>query len=182
MSISSLTTNAAERDVGRQGATPGKVELLVSAIPTEMVTGYLAAVAAVVATTSDQNPKLGLRWLLLAGFAVLTPVAVWSLWSAKLRPDDPLRKRRAPFLEMVTATLAFLVWAFALPDSPITLWSAYDVSISPVIVIVGAILLTLIAPLLQRPAKDPGQAGSIRQLRRLRKAIGNDELGKAAGS
>jgi hypothetical protein len=82
----------------------------VSLIPTEMVTGYLAAVAAVVATTSDQNSKLGLRWLLLVGFSVLTPIAVWSLWNAKLRPDDPVRNRRAPFLEMATATLAFLVW------------------------------------------------------------------------
>jgi uncharacterized membrane-anchored protein len=154
----------------------------VSVIPTEMVTGYLAALAAVIATTSDQNPKPGLRWLLLVGFGVLTPVAVWSLWNAKLRPDDPLRKRRAPFLEMATATLAFLVWAFALPDSPITLWSAYDASISPVIVIVGGIVLGLTAPLLQRPAKQPAQAGSNRQLRRLGKASENSELTSIPGS
>src|SRR5215217_6222696 len=145
MSVASLANIAHERDTGRpwraqrrpakatqthgQAVEASKTEILVHFIPTEILTGYLAAVATVTSTTSDSNPKLFFRWVLFMLFGLLTPLTVWATWRAKRRSDqrrhDLKRARKSvPLLEMVAATAAFTVWAIALPNSPITAWSA----------------------------------------------------------
>jgi hypothetical protein len=165
MSVASLTSIAHERDTGRpwgvqrrstkaagthdRTVEASKTEILVSFIPTEILTGYLAAVATVASTTTDNNPKLFFRWVLFILFALLTPLAIWATWRAKRRSDerrdDAKRgRKRVPLLEMVAATTAFTVWANALPSSPITAWAGYDRACSAVAIIVAGILLTLL--------------------------------------
>jgi hypothetical protein len=73
------------------------------------------------------------------------------MWHAKRLVDEqhanlPGTTRRLPVLEMAASSIAFVVWAIALPDSPITAWQAYDRSHSAAAVIVGGIVLAVIAP------------------------------------
>jgi hypothetical protein len=129
-----------------------KAEILVGFIPGEVLTAYLAVGAAIAATTSVEQPKLTLRWAMFAVFGLLTPVAGYALWRAKV-PSSPTR-RRAPWLEMAAATVAFVVWGISLPGSPLISWRLYDPAYPVIAVIIGGLVLSLVTPFAQRPANS----------------------------
>jgi len=101
-------------------ATERSVEQLTQFIPTEMVTIFLAAVSAWNALPGQGWLEgVGPHWLVLV-FALLTPATL--LLASYATFAEERRKRNAtgarfvlPRFEMVAATVAFTVWAFAVP-------------------------------------------------------------------
>jgi hypothetical protein len=90
-------------------------------IPTEVITLYVALVAALGPIATKNPDGMGGRWVAFGVFILFTPIAQWMTFAAKLRGDDkPLPKsvKSWPKWEMIASTLAFLAWAVALPNSP----------------------------------------------------------------
>jgi hypothetical protein len=112
----SLKPLAAESPLQR---TPPSTALdaLVKYIPTESVTLYVAATSAIATLTA------ALPWLtplrLYWGFVALTPVLFLLIYIGKRRSQKlrflPKSAAEWPWWKLIASTLAFMVWALALP-------------------------------------------------------------------
>jgi hypothetical protein len=64
-------------------------------------------------------------------------------------------------MEMVIASVAFIIWAGALPGSPLQQIPGYSATLAGVVVLAGTAVLGWIAALFQRPIQTgPPTAGS----------------------
>jgi hypothetical protein len=132
----------------RQRRAATRVTEIVTYIPTEIVTVYVAAAAAI--STRGATPGKG-QWVLMWIVFVLTPVATWMVFAAKVRAlGDPLPSalRDWPWPQMLIASTAFLLWSFTLPGAPFAQFGWYRPGLSAVVLLVGTTVLGLIAPLL----------------------------------
>jgi len=129
---------------------PGATLASISAyIPTEVITLYVAAIAAL-GTPSPQDTRSTL--LVFAVFFALTPAIVWLVYAGKViaaGKSAPTSFGVWPVWEMVAATVSFAAWGAALPDSPVRTWVPQ--ALAGVLIVVVSGLLGLIAPVVQRP-------------------------------
>jgi hypothetical protein len=99
--------------------TPGSNALdgLVRYIPTESVTLYVAATAAMSSLTAT-FPSLTPYWLYWS-FVGLTPILFLLIYLGKRRsqklPALPENIRQWPWWSLIASTIAFMVWALAIP-------------------------------------------------------------------
>jgi hypothetical protein len=99
--------------------TPGSNALdgLVKYIPTESITLYVAATAAMssLAATFPLLTPYRLYWV----FVVLTPILFFLIYIGKRRSQNlpPLPRGVAmwPWWKLIASTIAFMVWALAIP-------------------------------------------------------------------
>ena len=133
------------------------LDMLFIYIPTEVLTLYVAVLAAVKpanVTTNTQNaittmPTNG-QWIAFWAFLIATPIVVWLVYAAKVKPL-PIAFRAWPVWEILTATLAYFAWALALPGSPFGQFSWYSPPLASVLVLVTSTALSLLAPFFKRP-------------------------------
>jgi hypothetical protein len=170
MSLGTLATLGTERDVRRvKRKTIGKAkaaapdedaklrDLLVAALPTELVTGYTFLVTAIVGLI---DPKKNdhpddfeiLRWTI---FALLVTATFFFV-------ADGIRRKRAkpswtpfPMLEASTAALAALVWGLSVPDSPLQIELNGDnrLLVPMIILVLGGTMYGRLALGLRAPRK-----------------------------
>jgi hypothetical protein len=171
MSIASMTEVAFQRrtDVGAPefapktlrdvaGAAGGKqapdttintaLKTMVTYIPTEVITLYLAVVAAL-QLPAGSPPAV---WT-FGSFLAFTPLVVWLVYATKAKSDGkpvPLAPRAWPVWEMVAGTIAFAAWALAIPQQP---FSSFPPALSAVGVLITSTVLGLLAPLFSRALK-----------------------------
>jgi len=131
------------------------LKLLFDYIPTEVLTLYVAVVAAL--STPDGPAQWGLTawWM----FVVATPLVVWLVFAAKVKAAGksiPALPSSWPLWEMAAATVAFMAWTFALPDGPFAEFGWYSAALAGVGVLVASTMLGLIAPLFQTPLSTSG--------------------------
>lgn len=131
-------------------------DALVRFIPTETVTLYVAALAAMPAfeATFSWIDRTSAYWT----FAVLTPILVILIILGKRRTAGlPVLPSlwKWPWFKMFAATIAFLVWALAVPSSPYLTGEA-----GKVVAAFGAVLVSTILTLLEPvfSTKAPAQA------------------------
>jgi hypothetical protein len=89
-------------------------------------------------------------------FLALTPVIVWLVYAAKVRNAGqrlPSSVASWPWWEMISTTVAFAAWAYAMPTSVFTRFDWYTAAIGTLVVLVVSTLLGLIAPLVQKQLK-----------------------------
>lgn len=131
------------------------LKLIVTYIPTEVLTLYVAVLAAIQLPNRTSYRPL---WMAFYGFLIATPLIVWLVYAANVISGGkklPMAPRTWPLWEMFAATVAFVTWAFALPDSPFKYFSDwYTPALAGVIVLVISTLLGLLAPLFQRPIPE----------------------------
>jgi hypothetical protein len=148
------------------GATPKRVgarqdsangtnttlQTLTTYIPTEVLTLYVSAVAAVGPLTINGLP-VG-RWLPFWCFLGATPLVVWIAFATKLKGAGkplPLSPVKWPAWEMIAAMIAYFVWTFALPNTPFAQFEDwYSSGLAAFLVLVVSAGLGMIAPLMQR--------------------------------
>ena len=133
-----------------QSAVDTALNVLFGYVPTEVITLYVAVLAAVQQTTEVSSTE----WTTFCIFLAATPVVVWLTYGAKLihaKKQLPVSFGSMPVWEMFAATAAFAAWAFALPHSPFTSFSWYSSGLSGVAVLVVSTVLGLLAPFFQRP-------------------------------
>jgi hypothetical protein len=139
------------------GVSPTVLGQIMRWIPTETITlyvAYLALLNPVVAKAGKKVCEAGGfddRWAGVVVFAALTPVVVLLVYIAKVRGTK--QPFRWPVWEMAAATLAFLAWAFALPDTPLLSVCGYKVEIGAFIVLVTTIAIGLVADALGKNVK-----------------------------
>lgn len=139
------------------GGVTNAISAITTFIPSEILTLYVAVVAALTppeGTTSVALFELAgntvpATWVAFWAFLVATPVVVWLMVAAKLRSLNralPLDPREWPHWEMFAATIAFLAWAFALPDSVFSDFRRwYSPAIAGVVVLVTTAALGLLS-------------------------------------
>lgn len=168
---------AAETDGAKpaDGATAANgvntaMQVLFGYIPTEVLTLYVAVVAAihpspvagsagtagagVVAQVAQGTKVMPSDWITFWIFLVSTPIIFWVVYAAKLksaRKPIPLAFSTWPLWEMFAATLAYFAWAFALPSTPFHEETWYSAGLAGVAVLIASTILGLLAPLFQRP-------------------------------
>jgi hypothetical protein len=133
------------------------LQTLTTYIPTEVLTLYVAAVAALSlspgASPGPSSSPLQV-WLPFGIFLVVTPVIVWLAFATKIKSTGlgiPANPRTWPMWEMSAATIAFAAWAFAFPNTPfLTLEGWYNPSIAGLAVLVVSYGLGAVSPLMQR--------------------------------
>lgn len=160
-----VSANAAPKTIGQielatggtpesQNAATAALTVIVTYIPTEVLTLYIAVLAAIQDPARKTSRSL---WAAFYCFLIGTPIIVWLVYAAKVSTAGkplPLAPRTWPLWEMFAATVAYAAWAFALPDSPFNRdFSAYWYSpaLAGVIVLIVSTLLGLLAPIFQRP-------------------------------
>lgn len=132
---------------------PSPVKTIVAYIPGEIVAAYVAAVAAI--ATTDSRPGGG-QWLLMWIVLSLTPATVWTTYAAKVRAENrqlPLKPALWPWVEMMLASFAFMLWAFSLPNSPFVGFDWYKPALGSVVLPLGTLSIGMIASVLRAPAK-----------------------------
>lgn len=143
------------------GVPPTVVQQLVRWIPTETITLYVAWIALLdpVSVRRGQSVcKAGdfsAAWLTVAAFSLVTVLVVVAIYLAKLRATK--QPFRWPVFEMSAATVAFIAWAFALPDTPLRDFCGYKVEIGAFIVLAVSVVIGLVAGATgHEPAPAPG--------------------------
>lgn len=148
-------------DVAKAAATnpPGSqttattLQTITLYIPTEVITLYVALVAALGPIAAKNPDGMGGRWVAFGVFVLFTPIAQSMTFASKLRGDNkPLPKsvNSWPKWEMIASTLAFLAWAVALPNSPFSVLGWYSPAVAGVFVLAGSTILGMVAPLFQQ--------------------------------
>lgn len=144
------------------------LNLLIGYIPTEIVTLYLAVMGVLqpadvstnqTATTDATRSALSAvdsyqpEWLAFFFFLVATPLAFWAIYIGKLRAaGKPVARKTLPLWEPTAALIAFLAWAFAIPNSPFRSFEDwYSPAIAAIIALIISAVLGLAAPIFQRP-------------------------------
>jgi hypothetical protein len=171
MSIRALTNLAVERDVADPG-TPAKggpggvdtsfVDALTSAIPTEPLAAYTAAIAVVAGLKTGEY--LPFRWGAFVLFLALTAASIYISYVTKDVSSSPQlakqNKRSFPVIETVAAIVAAVAWGLAMPGSALnTLLKGNDGALAAAaITITGAAVLSLLAPWLTKGSKPPSPA------------------------
>jgi len=123
-------------------------------IPTAVLTLYVAAVAALGSLKDPQGQEVG-RWIPFWCFLVVTPLAFWLTFASKLKEEGkpmPASPATWPVWEMSAATIAYIAWAFALPNTSFAQFSDwYSPGLAGFLVLVISWGLGALAPLMQRP-------------------------------
>jgi hypothetical protein len=129
---------------------------LVSFIPTETITLYVAAQSALgdvkaPAAGAICRADFGGRWLWLWGMAVATVLLCVGLSYRKQKDANPNDPFKLPIVETAAATAAFIVWALSLNNSPLRDFCGYNYeSWNPVLLLGGTIAIAAIAYILRR--------------------------------
>lgn len=128
---------------------------LIGYIPTEVITLYVAALSAEQALR-DATGFVDAVWILWF-FVALTPALLLLIFVSKLAAAGaPLPGPRSwPWWKMIAATIAFMVWALAVPGNPYLRGTAS--AVAGLGAMLTSTLLHLVTPIFERPA--PGQSG-----------------------
>jgi hypothetical protein len=138
---------------GQKPETATTVSSAVSAIaayiPTEVLTVYIAILATFGVSIKSGGGATTTPLALYVIFLVLAPLVVWGLYAARARQAGrPLPASLAawPKWEMLAATVAYAVWAAAMPASPLGVFGWFNQAAAGVVALIVSMLLGVFAP------------------------------------
>jgi hypothetical protein len=127
-------------------AVNNAMSVLFTYIPTEIIALYVTVTAALGPITEGYRAQ----WITLFVFLVLTPIVIWLVYAAKLNSINnviPYKFSDWPVWEMFASTIAFLSWAFALPQTPFNSFTDwYSTSLASVSILITSTVISLISP------------------------------------
>lgn len=143
--LSQATISHLSADADQNNTVTSSLNLLVKYIPTEVITLYVATLSAAPAL-QDVIPSLqttDIYW----GFTVGTPLLLFLVYvnkraTAGLKPVPP--RTEWPWWKLGAATVAFMVWALAVPGNPYVSGET-----AAVIAALGAVFISMILNLLE---------------------------------
>jgi hypothetical protein len=115
-------------------------DMLVNAIPSEVLGVYTPLVGVIVGTIdSGEGERATLRWVLYLAFLAI--VIVWIGIGYLTRTTKASRKRAFPWVETASAALAFAAWGLVMPGSPLTIdMSGDDLTIATALISAAGVL------------------------------------------
>jgi hypothetical protein len=138
-----------------QSPLTSALESIMAYIPSEVVTTYVAVVAVLYPAT-DGAPAVASAvtgWVPFGVFLVLTPIVSWLIYAAKVANASeplPIPVAKWPKWEMTVATVAFAIWAAALPNSPFNEFTWYSAGVAGIILLISSMMIGLMAPIFTR--------------------------------
>lgn len=142
-----------EPSAGGEGPQPvgvpsSVVDQLVLWIPTETLTLYVAYIAIAKLPTAPMNQKLYQanflwQWIGVGLGTLITVAFVALLAMGKVRATK--EPYRWPIFEMGAAAVAFIAWAFALPDTPLLTFAGYKTEVGALLVTAVAVIIAVVA-------------------------------------
>jgi hypothetical protein len=149
----SVLESAGTKTVAAQVAPPENqitdaLDLLAGYIPTEVIALYVAALSATQAMKTPPSP-----WLWWVIGVALTPVLyVVIMLSKRARDGQKLRPERWPWYRTVAATVAFAIWALAVPSPTQPMLPPDYLALIGLVALFVTIVLGLLDPILDKPA------------------------------
>lgn len=143
--LSQKTISHLSAEADQNNMVTGSLDLLVKYIPTEVITLYVATLSAAPAL-QDLFPRIrtgDIYW----GFTIVTPLLLFLVYANKratsgLTPFPPAHEW--PWWKLFAATVAFMVWALAVPGNPYVSGET-----AAVIAALGAVFISMILNLLE---------------------------------
>jgi hypothetical protein len=129
---------------------------LTTYIPTETLTLYVAVLAALQLQPCTKSPVASPCWAVFWWFLLATPLVIWLVYITKARSTGrpiPWAPWKWPLWEMAAGTIAYVAWAFSLPNTPFALLEWYSTGLAGIVVLITSTVLGLLAPLFARPLK-----------------------------
>lgn len=139
-----------EAEEVKETGVSNALSMLVRYIPTETITLYVAAISAAAALKTIGVTELIIYWF----FGVLTPALVILIYLGKRKAAGLTvipQISEFPWWKTFAATIAFLVWALAVPNNPYTNGDAQG-AIAGFFAIFISTLLSVLEPLFDRPS------------------------------
>ncbi len=144
--LSQKTISHLSAEADQNNAVTGSLNLLVKYIPTEVITLYVATLSAAPAL-QDVFPRMQTRDIYWA-FTIVTPLLLLLVYINKRVTSGltplPSDRRDWPWWKLIAATLAFMVWALAVPGNPYVSGET-----AAVIAALGAVFISMILNLLE---------------------------------
>ena len=138
------------RPVQEDNRVTNALTALVGYIPTEVITLYVAALSAQAALHAAFNviDAATILWF----FVALTPVLLLLIYLSKVAAtgDALPGPKQWPWWKMCAATIAFFVWALAVPGNPYLKDAAAAVAGLGAMLV--STLLNILTPIFERPA------------------------------
>ena len=151
------TSKKVAKETGQKEGTATPVSSAIASmaayIPTEVITVYVAVLGALgvtVATAGGATAVASTPLPVYALFIVLVPFIIWGLYARTVKAaGKPLPRSFGawPKWEMIAGTVAFAIWAAALPSSPLSPFSWFSAAVAGVSALVISMLLGVFAPL-----------------------------------
>lgn len=142
----------ASSEMVKDNGVTNALSMLVKYIPTESITLYVAAISAAPAlkSFSARIDELAIYWF----FGILTPLLVVLIYLGKRRlanlPTIPSLPDW-PWWKTIAATIAFLVWALAVPNNPYIRGDVKS-AVAGFFAIFISTILSVLEPIFDRPA------------------------------
>ena len=109
-------------------------------IPAEVLTTYVAVVAVLYPVTDDATAGTPTAaWVAFFVFLVLTPIVSWVIYAVKVanaKKPLPISIAKWPMWEMIAATIAYAIWAVALPNNPFSGLPWYSSGLAGIILLI----------------------------------------------
>ncbi|HYG10633.1 MAG TPA: hypothetical protein VD835_11835 [Pyrinomonadaceae bacterium] len=123
--------------------------MLIKYVPTESITLYVAAASAAPTLKSLNIDEKSIYWF----FGLLTPVLFALILIGKRKAVGVKPLADWPWWKTVAATVAFFVWALAVPGQP-DIPGDTSGAIAAVLALLISTFLSILKPIFQRPARD----------------------------
>ena len=138
------------RPINDENRVTNALNALVGYIPTEVITLYVAALSAEAALHAA-FPRIDAATILWF-FVVLTPLLLLLIYLSKVAAtgDKLPGPRLWPWWKMCAATVAFFVWALAVPGNPYLKDAAS--AVAGLGAMLTSTLLSVMTPIFERPA------------------------------
>ena len=157
------------------------LEMVMAYIPTEILTLYVATIAALQQGASSSEKEgaaaagaaaagaaaaggdaaaggpLDPQLIAFLVYLAATPIFVWLIYAAKFKAREaklPWKPSEWPAWEMISAVIAYVAWAYALPNTPLKDVMWYSPSLAGIGVMVTAAVLGLVTPLVHPEKKS----------------------------
>ncbi len=127
-------------------------------IPTDVLALYVAGTAIFISVDGAITPDYDKAWAIFVGGLIATPLVNVLVFMAKLRSAGVALPSSAwgwPVWESVAATIAFIFWAAALPASPFSDFSWYDVAFAGFLLGVVSLFLGLVSSIIMPGSTAP---------------------------
>lgn len=131
-------------------AVTAALESIVTYIPTEVVTAYVAVLGLFHVSQGGSHAR---QWYVFWAFLAITPFAVWATMAQREKTRTgltPLRPTLWPnytAFNMTAAPVSFALWGFSLPDTPFQDLAWYSSKFGTAALIMGSLLLGYVSPL-----------------------------------
>lgn len=144
-----VNVRPSQQTTSTQSTSGSALNAIVSYIPTEVVVTYVAILAAL-GNLKSRSPTED--WVIFWIFLAFTPLATWTIYAVKYKGKSnvlPIGMKKWPWWNIFSASLAFSVWAYALPGSPFTVFKWYRPGLGTAGLLFVSFLLGMVAPLFQ---------------------------------